>query len=95
MNSIKHIKSFFDSCTRNWKGIKVKPPLFKSRKSKQTSRFVGANYQVDKSQIYLPKVGRITAFFMPVDHSRDALMQRPYKVLVMAMWFINLKSVVR
>jgi len=26
----------------------------------------------------------ITAFFMSVDHSRDALMQRPYKVLVMA-----------
>ena len=27
----------------------------------------------------------LTAFFMSVDHSRDALMQRPYKVLVMAM----------
>jgi len=26
-----------------------------------------------------------TAVFMLVDHSRDALMQRPYKVLVMVM----------
>ncbi|MDE5123911.1 MAG: hypothetical protein O4965_29290, partial [Trichodesmium sp. St19_bin1] len=27
----------------------------------------------------------VTAVFMSVDHSRDALMQRPYKVLIMAM----------
>ena len=59
MNSIKHIKSFFDSCTRNWKGIKVKPPLFKSRKSKQIARFVGANYKIGKDKIYLPKIGKI------------------------------------
>ena len=32
---------------------------------------------------------------MSADHSRDALMQRPYKALVMAMWFINLKSAVK
>ncbi len=27
----------------------------------------------------------VYSIFMSVDHSRDALMQRPYKVLVMAM----------
>ena len=35
-----------------------------------------------------------TAVFISVDHGRDALMQRPYKVLVMAMQLINLKSAV-
>ena len=35
-----------------------------------------------------------TAVFMLVDHSRDALMQRPYKVLVMMMQLINLKSAI-
>ncbi|MGK7919319.1 MAG: RNA-guided endonuclease InsQ/TnpB family protein [Trichodesmium sp.] len=45
-------KNFFNSCTKKRKGIKVKPPdcfvprnapRFKSRKSRQTARFVGAN----------------------------------------------------
>jgi hypothetical protein len=39
--------------------IQVKLPLFKSRKSKQTARFVGANYKIGKDKIYLPKIGKI------------------------------------
>ncbi|MDE5075637.1 MAG: hypothetical protein O4749_06120, partial [Trichodesmium sp. St5_bin2_1] len=35
---------------------------------------------------FLPlRIAGITAVFMLVDHCRDALMQRPYKALVMAM----------
>ncbi|NEN91270.1 MAG: IS200/IS605 family element transposase accessory protein TnpB [Okeania sp. SIO3H1] len=52
-------KNFFNSCTGKRKGTKVKPPLFKSRKSRQTARFVGKNYQVGQDKIYLPKVGKI------------------------------------
>ncbi|GGA51945.1 transposase [Okeania sp. KiyG1] len=52
-------KNFFDSCKGKRKGIKVKPPKFKLRKSRQTARFVGDNYQVSQDKIYLPKVGRI------------------------------------
>ncbi|NEO56487.1 MAG: IS200/IS605 family element transposase accessory protein TnpB [Okeania sp. SIO3B5] len=52
-------KNFFDSCKGKRKGIKVKPPKFKSRKSKQTARFVGANYKIGQDKIYLPKVGKI------------------------------------
>ncbi|NES71825.1 MAG: IS200/IS605 family element transposase accessory protein TnpB, partial [Okeania sp. SIO2D1] len=52
-------KNFFNSCTGKRKGIKVKPPKFKSRKSRQTARFVGKNYQVGQDKIYLPKVGKI------------------------------------
>ncbi|NER07465.1 MAG: IS200/IS605 family element transposase accessory protein TnpB [Okeania sp. SIO3C4] len=52
-------KNFFNSCKGQRKGIKVKPPKFKNRKSKQTARFVGANYQINQDKIYLPKVGKI------------------------------------
>ena len=52
-------KNFFNSCTGKRKGVKVRPPKFKSRKSKQTARFVGANYQINQDKIYLPKVGKI------------------------------------
>ncbi|MDJ0517326.1 MAG: RNA-guided endonuclease TnpB family protein [Trichodesmium sp. MO_231.B1] len=52
-------KNFFDSCKGKRKGIKVKPPKFKNRKSKQTARFVGANYKIGQDKIYLPKVGKI------------------------------------
>ena len=52
-------KNFFNSCKGKRKGIKVKPPRFKSRKSKQTARFVGANYKINQDKIYLPKVGKI------------------------------------
>ncbi|NES03210.1 MAG: IS200/IS605 family element transposase accessory protein TnpB [Okeania sp. SIO2F4] len=56
-------KNFFNSCKGKRKGLKVKPPKFKSRKSKQTARFVGANYQINQDKIYLPKVGKIKIFW--------------------------------
>ncbi len=52
-------KNFFNSCSGKRKGIKVKLPKFKSRKSKQTARFVGGNYKIGQDKIYLPKVGKI------------------------------------
>ncbi|NEQ74556.1 MAG: IS200/IS605 family element transposase accessory protein TnpB [Okeania sp. SIO2C9] len=52
-------KNFFDSCKGKRKSIKAKPPKFKSRKSRQAARFVGANYKVCQDKIYLPKVGKI------------------------------------
>ena len=55
----KAYKNFFNSCAGKRFVIKVKPPKFKSRKSRQAARFVGANYQVGKDKIYLPKVGKI------------------------------------
>ncbi len=55
----KAYQNFFQSCKGKRKGVKVRPPKFKSRKSKQTARFVGANYKIDQDKIYLPKVGKI------------------------------------
>ncbi len=52
-------KNFFDSCAGKRKGIKVKPPKFKSRKSRQAARFVGENYKIGQDKIYLPKIGKI------------------------------------
>ncbi len=52
-------KNFFNSCSGKPKAIKVKHPKFKSRKSRQTARFVGANYKVGQDKLYLPKVGKI------------------------------------
>ncbi len=52
-------KNFFDSCAGKGKRIKVKPPKFKSRKSRQAARFVGENYKIGQDKIYLPKVGKI------------------------------------
>ncbi|GGA18013.1 transposase [Okeania sp. KiyG1] len=56
-------KNFFDSRTGKRKGIQVKPPRFKQRKSRQTARFVGANYKICQDKIYLPKVGNIKIFW--------------------------------
>ena len=55
----KAYKNFFNSCKGKRKGIKVKPPKFKSRKSRQSARFVGVNYKIGQDKIYLPKVGKI------------------------------------
>ncbi|MGD1702664.1 RNA-guided endonuclease InsQ/TnpB family protein [Dapis sp. BLCC M229] len=52
-------KNFFKSSTGKRKGRPVRPPKFKSKKSRQTARFVGANYQIGQDKIYLPKVGKI------------------------------------
>ncbi len=56
-------KNFFNSCTKKRKVIKVKPPKFKSINSRQTARFVGANYKIGQDKIYLPKVGMIKIFW--------------------------------
>ena len=40
-------KNFFDSCKGKRK-VKSRPPKFKQRKSKQTARFVGANYKIGR-----------------------------------------------
>ena len=55
----KAYKNFFDSCAGKRFGIKVKPPKFKSRKSRQAARFVGENYKIGQDKIYLPKVGKV------------------------------------
>ncbi|NEP79436.1 MAG: IS200/IS605 family element transposase accessory protein TnpB [Okeania sp. SIO3B3] len=52
-------QNFFKSCKGKRKGVKVRPPKFKSRRSKQTARFVGDNYKIGQDKIYLPKVGKI------------------------------------
>nr|WP_293161538.1 transposase [Okeania sp. SIO2C9] len=52
-------KNFFDSCKGKGKRIKVRPPKFKSRKSRQSARFVGTNYKIGQDKIYLPKIGKI------------------------------------
>ncbi|WP_293079157.1 transposase [Okeania sp. SIO3B5] len=52
-------KNFFDSCKGKGQGIKIKPPKFKPKKSRQSARFVGVNYKIGQDKIYLPKVGKI------------------------------------
>ena len=52
-------QNFFQSGKGKRKGVKVRPPKFKSRRSKQTARFVGDNYKIGQDKIYLPKVGKI------------------------------------
>jgi len=44
----KAYKNFFDSCKRKGQGVKVKRPKFKSRKSRQSARFVGTNYKIGR-----------------------------------------------
>uniref|UniRef100_UPI003421C7FC RNA-guided endonuclease InsQ/TnpB family protein n=1 Tax=Okeania sp. SIO2F4 TaxID=2607790 RepID=UPI003421C7FC len=56
---MRRCSNFFQSFAGKRKGIKVKAPKFKSRKSRQTARFVGANYKIGQDKIYLPKVGKI------------------------------------
>ena len=55
----KAYKNFFDSCKGKRKGAKVKRPKFKSRKSRQSARFVGNNYKIGQDKIHLTKVGKI------------------------------------
>ncbi|NES70573.1 MAG: helix-turn-helix domain-containing protein, partial [Okeania sp. SIO2D1] len=52
-------KNFFDSCTGKRKGIKVKAPKFKSRKSKQSARFTNNNYKIGQNKIFLTKIGKV------------------------------------
>ncbi|WP_293136491.1 transposase [Okeania sp. SIO3I5] len=61
----KASKNFFDSCKGKRKGVgangrsPVQRPKFKSRKSRQSARFVGNNYKIGQDKIHLTKVGKI------------------------------------
>lgn len=52
-------QNFFNSCKGKRKGQKIKPPKFKSRKSKQTARFTRGGFKVGQHKIKLAKIGRI------------------------------------
>ena len=51
--------NFFDSCKGKRKGQKVKPPKFKSRKSKQTARFTRGGFKIGQHKIKLSKIGKV------------------------------------
>ncbi|GBF85546.1 transposase, IS605 OrfB family [Aphanothece sacrum FPU3] len=52
-------KNFFNSCTGKRKGKKVKPPKFKSRKSKQSAKFTNNGFKVNQHNVYLAKIGKL------------------------------------
>ncbi|WP_242027598.1 RNA-guided endonuclease InsQ/TnpB family protein [Cyanobacterium aponinum] len=52
-------QNFFNSCKGKRKGHKVKPPKFKSRKSKQTARFTRGGFKVGQHKIKLAKIGKV------------------------------------
>jgi putative transposase len=52
-------KNFFESLSGKRKGPKLKAPRFKSRKSRQSARFMGNNFKVGQHKIELTKVGKI------------------------------------
>ncbi len=52
-------QNFFNSVTGKRKGAKVKPPRFKKRKSKQTSRFRKGGFKVGQDKVYLAKIGKL------------------------------------
>ena len=52
-------KNFFESLSGKRKGPKLKCPRFKSRKSRQSARFMSNNFKVGQHKIELTKVGKI------------------------------------
>ena len=50
-------QNFFSSTKAKRKGRPVKPPKFKSRKSKQTARFTKGGFKVGQHKVYLAKIG--------------------------------------
>lgn len=52
-------QNFFKSCQGNRKGKIVKPPRFKSKKSRQAARFTLRGFKVNQQTVYLAKVGKI------------------------------------
>lgn len=55
----KAYQNFFDSLSGKGKGPKLKAPKFKSRKSRQSARFMPNNFKVGQHKIELTKVGKI------------------------------------
>ena len=49
----KAYQNFFSSLTSKRKGIKVKSPKFKKRKSKQTARFTRGGFKIGLDKVYL------------------------------------------
>ncbi|MGD1699715.1 RNA-guided endonuclease InsQ/TnpB family protein [Dapis sp. BLCC M229] len=52
-------QNFFSSTKGKRKGRPVKPPKFKSRKSKQTARFTLRGFKIHQDKVYLAKVGKL------------------------------------
>lgn len=55
----KAYQNFFDSLSGKGKGPQLKAPKFKSRKSRQSARFMPNNFKVGQHKIELTKVGKI------------------------------------
>ncbi len=51
-------QNFFNSTKGKRKGRAVKPPRFKTRKSKQTARFRKGGFKVGQNKVYLAKIGK-------------------------------------
>jgi len=52
-------KNFFDSLSGKRKGPQLKTPKFKSRKSRQSARFMSNNFKAGQHKIELTKVGKV------------------------------------
>ncbi|NEP81654.1 MAG: IS200/IS605 family element transposase accessory protein TnpB [Okeania sp. SIO3B3] len=52
-------QNFFRSTKGQRKGRPIKPPKFKSRKSKQTARFTKGGFKVGQHKVYLAKIGKL------------------------------------
>ncbi|GGA36532.1 RNA-guided endonuclease TnpB family protein [Okeania sp. KiyG1] len=52
-------QNFFKSTQGKRKGRPVRPPKFKSRKSKQTARFRKGGFKISQHKVYLAKIGKL------------------------------------
>jgi putative transposase len=52
-------RNFWDSLKGKRKGLKVKPPRFKKRRSKQSARFTAGGFSVKGEKVYLAKIGKL------------------------------------
>ncbi len=52
-------QNFFKSTKGTRKGKPVKPPRFKTRKSKQSARFTKGGFKVGQHKVYLAKIGKL------------------------------------
>ncbi|NEQ71626.1 MAG: IS200/IS605 family element transposase accessory protein TnpB [Okeania sp. SIO2C9] len=52
-------QNFFRSTKGQRKGRPIKPPKFKSRKSKQTARFTKGGFKIGQHKVYLAKIGKL------------------------------------
>ena len=52
-------QTFLNQLKVKRKGRPVKPPKFKSRKSKQTARFTKGGFKVGQHKVYLAKIGKL------------------------------------